>query len=120
MHHLRSVTVEFRKRFGVGLTVFLALLSVGVIGCTQKVEMKKVDLMSGTSQEEKDQIKKYLEAAGNNGEIKSIIPDGDTWVVEVGSPPGKAGERPRPLPPEPVRISKKDGKIVQGPDSVAE
>jgi hypothetical protein len=72
--------------------------------------------MGGTTQEERDKIKGYLQAAGINGDIVVITQDDVNWYVQVVPTPPKDGSK-RGMPPRaiPYRIAKSTGKVAGGP-----
>lgn len=85
---------------------------IGVAGCgAEKVDMKKVDLMGGVNQADQDKIKGFLDKAGVKGDISSIEPTHDGWIVEVSAAAKTPGKRTAPIMPMGIRVLK-DGKVV--------
>ena len=97
-----------------GLVLPLLFIGFGAVGC-QKVEMKKMDMKSGTPKADQDKIQGYLEAAGVKGKVITITDNGTSWLVEVVPPPATEGKKGRgaggALEPPSYQVDKTSGKV---------
>src|SRR5262245_50428911 len=107
------VRIRFMNTRVVVLMVCVVVLGGGLIGCGQKVVMQKATMINATD-DERQQIKGYLEKAGISGDIQAIVSQDDrTWIVSVSAPKPKTG-KVVPVPPNDYLVDKATGKVTAG------
>src|SRR5262245_62069534 len=97
------------------LIAMLGVLSLSVVGCGQKVEMKPINTTAGMNDADVTVVKQHLEKAGIKGDVmkmEDLAPGEDAWLVVInmmGAP--EPGKRPTPIPPKSYRVWKSTGKV---------
>ena len=116
MRILRTRSPKRLNRFVCGvISCVAAVLVLGLAGCGQKVEMRKVNTSEGVKEGDKATVQAKLDAAGVKGEVIGVQDEGDKWMAYVReSSKQESGGRPTPTPPRSYRIDKATGEVVSG------
>jgi hypothetical protein len=90
----------------------LGLVFVIRAGCGTRVKPRTVNPFQ-VDPAEVEKVKRHLEEAGIEGQVVSIQPETETYLVLVIEAPTNAGgQRPKPPVTASYRVNKKTGKVT--------